>query len=221
MRHTFLMLALILGMCEACGSKSATALDQEVRSSTEVVEEGGVSPFVGRLSFRSPEAMAAQEVPFAPGREDAFEKALTRYRRQWTFLLTVGPKPNAKPDPSNPLRLDIENNGGMWGDHARNLQRLMFEMGEFIRLKTPSGEEVEPSLVAFERSFGMGLDRQFLIVFPQVYRAKPLRPPFEVVVKEFGQGTGTFNFPVQQEPGALARWKVQRMWKRSSPKNEG
>jgi hypothetical protein len=219
MRLSGFIATLALGLCGACGDASLSDLNRDALETTEIVQDGGISPFVGRLSFKSAEAMAIQEVPYASGKEEALKRALVRYRHQWTFLFVIGLKNNIKLNLDDPIRYDIENNGGMWGNRARNIQRLMFEMKDFIRLKMPSGEEVEPSLVEFERSFGVGQERSFLIVFPRMSGPKNFRPPFEVVVKEFGQGTGTFHFPIKREPSELAWWKIRRAWKYSSISN--
>jgi hypothetical protein len=92
----------------------------------------------------------------------------------------------------------------------------MFEMGAFIRLRLPDGKEVEPTLVEFQRSYGMGRDRSFVMVFPKSIDGKAVKPPFEVRVKEFGQGTGTLLFPVEAVPDEMAFWRVQQMWKASA-----
>ena len=214
MRISPLCLAL-LGLLVACGPRSAMERDLEVGKATELVEEGGISPFEGRLSFRSPEAMAIQEVPFAPTSEAEKQlwNAWQRYRGQWTLRLTIGPKPGAKVDPQNPLALDIENNGGQWGDHARNLQRLLFEMKGFIRIHTPDGREIEPSIVEFQRGFGMGRDRSFLLVVSKHQSGKPLLPPFEVRVREFGQGLGLLRFEIHEAPSELSWRRLKRLWK--------
>lgn len=218
MRISHLFLVLVAGLAMACGAGSVAALEQDVQRESAVLEDGGVSPFQASLSFKSPEASAIQEVPFQadPEARRRFESALSRYRNEWMLLLTIGPRPGTHSDPLRPLALDIENNGGMWGDHERNLKRLMFEMGDFIRLRTSEGKEVEPSLVEFQRAFGMGKDRQFLIVFPRVFEGKPLAPPFDVVVKEFGQGTGTLRFAMKRGPSSMALWRARRLWKLNS-----
>jgi hypothetical protein len=207
--------AVTLALGLGCGPRTAREAAQTAEQSTELVDDGGASPFQARLSFMSPEALAIQEVPY---REDKLaweelQKALHRYRNQWTMRLSIGPKPTVKPDPQRPLALDIENNGGQWGDHGRNLQRLMFEMVPFIRLVLPDGKEIEPSLVEFQRSFGMGKDRSFLLVFTKISDGKTLKPPFRVQVREFGQGTGTMVFEVKQVPTEAETWQVKRMWK--------
>ncbi len=208
---------LALPLLLACGPKSAGEASRQVQKETELVEEGGVSPFLARLSFMSPEAMAVQEVPY--GEDSAawnrLQAALKRYRGQWTLRLSIGPKPTAKADPQRPLALDIENNGGQWGDHSRNLQRLMFEMGAYVRLLRPDGTEIEPTLVEFQRSFGMGRDRTFLVVFPGTHQGKALAPPFVVKVGEFGQGMGILRFRVTKAPGFLSDRQVRSMWKAS------
>ena len=167
--------------------------------------------------------MAIQEVSFSPDpeAERRLIAALERYRNQWTLQLTIGPRAGKKADPQNPLGLDIENNGGMWRDHERNLRRLLFEMKDFIRMKLPSGEEVEPALVEYERSFGVGLDRRFLLVFPAVHKGRPIKAPFEIVVREFGQGMGTLRFPMTRTPESVARWKVKKLWQSNSKPKEG
>lgn len=205
---------LLIGLCVVCGPRSASERERSVLSATEVVEVGA-GPLEGRLSIKAPESMAIQEVPFSPdpGMEKRFEEALARYRNQWTFQLSIGPKPGAKAEGSNRFALDIENNGGMWGDHSRNLRRLMFEMGAFIRLRLPDGTELEPTLVEFQRSFGMGLDRSFVMVFPRRHQGRDIRPPFEIRVKEFGQGMGTLGFRVKTVPDEMARGQALRLWK--------
>lgn len=206
---------LVLGL--ACGYRSAAQLESATEARGAAQDEGGASPFEARIAFKSPEAMAIQEVPFGPGvGEDRLQQALARYRNQWTLQLTIGPKPGRKPDPADPFALDIENNGGQWRDRSRNLQRIMFEMGSFIRLQLKDGTEVEPLLVEYQRSFGMGLDRDFLMVFPKVSRQKPVAPPFTVVVREFGQGTGTMRFDMGRPPAEMAFWRVKQLWQRSA-----
>ncbi len=202
----------------ACGPRSARERERQVAEATELVEEGGTSPFEGRLAFRAAEAMAIQEVPYAPTKEAQAQlwNAYQRYRGQWTLRLTVGPKASAKTDPQNPMALDIENNGGMWHDFSRNLQRLMFEMKAFIRLRTKDGREIEPSLVEYQRTFGMGRDRTFLLVFPKVQEGRAVAPPFEVRVREFGQGTGLMNFDVKGVPSEMGWWRLKRLWKASA-----
>ncbi len=203
----------------ACGPHTAMERAGDIAKATEVVDSGGSHTLEGRLSFRSAEAMAIQEVPYQPGAEGALLKAYQRYQGQWTFLLTVGPRATTKPDPQNPLAYDIENNGGVWGDHSRNLQRLMFEMGDFIHLKTPAGAEVKPVLVEFQRTFGMGLDRSFLVIFPKTWEGKPLKPPFDVRVHEFGQGLGLLEFHVAKGPSEMGPWRLKRHWKASAESN--
>lgn len=220
MRSTALhagLMCLLLGTL-ACGPRTAMERERQVSKATEQVEEGGVSPFQARLSFRAPETMAIQEVPYAEGKdaEARLWNAVHRYRAQWTMALTIEPKPNAKPDPQHPLALDIENNGGMWGDYSRNLNRVMFEMGGYIRLRTKDGQEVEPVLVEFQRSFGMGQSRTFLLVFPKISNGKPVVPPFEVQLREFGQGLGVIKFTVDSSPSEFAFWRLKRLWKTSA-----
>lgn len=213
----------ILASCLACGPKASWERERDIAKATEIVEEGGTSPFEGRLSFKSAEAMAIQEVAYAPTKEAEAQlwNAYRRYRGQWTLQLTMGPKASAKVEPGNPLALDIENNGGMWHDHSRNLNRLMFEMREFIRMKTPDGHEIEPSLVEFQRSFGMGRDRCFLMVFPKAQEGKAITPPFEVRVREFGQGTGLMTFEVKDAPSELSWWRLKRLWKATAKAEQG
>lgn len=212
-----LCLGAALGLGLGCGPRTAAAREEAVQHATELVMDGGLSPFQGRLAFKAPEAMAIQEVPFWPDADSAqhLEEALNRYRGQWTLQLTIGPKASAKVDPSRPLDLDIENNGGMWGDRSRNLRRLTFEMQAFIRLRLANGKELEPVLVEFQRNFGMGLNRSFVIVFPKSHEGKPIQPPFQLRVAEFGQGTGTFVFDVTHAPDEMALWRVKQLWKAS------
>lgn len=211
------VLGLGLAVLVGCGPKNAMEASRNAETQTEVCVEGGVSPFQARLSLMSPEAMAIQEVPYGsdPKIAGQLEAVVARYRRQWTFRLTIGPKPGAKSNPERPFALDIENNGGMWGDHSRNLNRLMFEMGPLIRLVLPDGKEVEPSIVEFQRAFGMGLDRSWLLVFPVEREGKALSPPLHVRVKEFGQGTGTLDFEVRKAPPRYAAGRLKSLWKQS------
>lgn len=206
---------LLVSFGVSCGPRSATEAALETQKRTELLVEGGASPFQASLSFMSPEAMAIQEVPYRAGKAawNDLQRALSRYRNQWTMRLSIGPKPGAKLDSKNPLALDIENNGGQWGDHSRNLQRLIFEMGPFIRIVLPDGKEIEPLLVEFQRSFGMGRDRSFLIIFPARYEGKSLSPPFRLRIAEFGQGMGTLQFEVKKQPDNLPDWQVKRLWK--------
>ncbi|WP_306591272.1 hypothetical protein [Geothrix sp. 21YS21S-4] len=166
--------------------------------------------------------MAIQLVPFAEGTqaERELEEALERLRRQWTFQLVIGPKRTTGLTEQERLSVDIENNGGMWGDHARNLQRVLFEMDGFIRLRLSGGKEVPPLEVAYQRSFGMGLDRRFFLVFPKVFEGRPVQPPFEVIVREFGQGMGMLRFQMEQAPPVLAAWRIKRLWKQSAQKDK-
>lgn len=207
-----------LGLALACGPKSVQDEERRVEAATEMVEDGGVSPFQARLAFKSPEAMAVQEAMAVPGAEgeSRLQGAYQRYQGQWTFLLSFSPKPGARQDPQRPLALDIENNGGMWHDYDRNLQRLMFEMGGFIRLRTPDGKEIEPALVEFQRSFGMGLDRSFVVVFPKQRDGQAIRPPFQIQVRDFGQGTGRLEFDIKGAPGTMSLWRLKRLWKASN-----
>ncbi len=215
-------LAGTLAGMTACGPKTALDRDRQVVRATEVVEDGGVSPFEARLAFKAPEAMAIQEAAYNPGKDAEIRlwNALKRYESQWTLTLTVGPRASVNPDPLNPLALDIENNGGVWHDRRRNLDRLMFEMKPFIVLKTRGGQDIEPILVEYQRSFGMGKDRSFLLVFPKGQQGKPVAPPFEVRVREFGQGLGLLRFEMKDAPGEMAWWRVKRLWK-ASAKAEG
>lgn len=201
----------------ACGARDATEVARQIDRATEVVVEGGATPFQARLSFMSPEGMAIQEVPYRDGDQAWGEvrQSLSRYRNQWAFRLTLGPKPGTSVDPNRPFALDIENNGGQWGDHGRNLQRLMFEMNGFIRLVLPDGKEIEPRMVEFQRSFGMGRDRSFMVIFPKQFEGHPLKPPFIVRVAEFGQGTGTMEFSVRRSPAEQGESAFRRTWKGS------
>lgn len=218
-----LPLAGLLAGGLACGPRTAQDRDREVAKATELVEEGGNSPFEGRLSFKSPESMAVQEVPYVPAKEAEVQlwNAWQRYRGQWTLRLTIGPKPTAKADPRNPMALDIENNGGMGRDFSRNLQRLMFEMKGFIRLRASDGREIEPTLVEFQRGFGMGRDRTFLLVFPKVHEGKSTQPPFEVRVREFGQGLGLLRFEVAKGPKEMSWRGLKALWKRTAKVEQG
>jgi|GEM_PF-3764263 len=218
-RGTAALALLLVGI--SCGRSSGANYERDVLKQTEVVDAGSASPLRGRLSFRAPEAMAIQEVPFDPAGETRLKEALARYRRQWTFNLAIGPKADVKVDPARPLQYDIENNGGMWGDFKRNQDRLMFEMSGFIRLRTKEGKDIEPALVEFQRSFGMGMDRSFIIVFPKTYEGRNIAPPFEILVREFGQGIGTMHFPVKEAPAELPLWRVKRLWKGSEAANVG
>lgn len=203
----------------SCGSRTAMEREREVITQTRVDEDGGTTSLRASLFFKSDEAMAIQQVPYSDGPEAArnLEAALHQFQKQWTMQLTIGPKNAAGLSELERLSLDIENNGGMWRDHARNLQRVLFEMGDFIHLKLPGGTEIPPLAVEYQRSFGMGLDRHFILIFPKEFQGKPVQPPFEVVVREFGQGMGTLRFQVQKTPGRLAFWRVKRLWKQSSP----
>lgn len=217
-RHPFIPPLLIGGLLAgslACGPKAAAEREREVAKATVIVEEGGASPFEGRLFFKSAEAMAIQEVPYAPTQEaeTALWNAYARFRSQWTLQLTVGPKPSVPVTTLNAHDLDIENNGGMWRNFSRNLNRLMFEMKGFIRLRTKEGREIEPALVEYQRTFGLGRDRSFILVFPKVEEGKAVPAPFQVRVREFGQGTGLMTFDVKQGPSEMSWWRLKRLWK--------
>lgn len=215
MPRSLLPIAAFAGLGLACGPRTGAELDRQVQASTRMVEEGGATPLQAELSFKSPEAMAIQEVPYEEGKtaETRLWNAYQHYQRQWTMRLAIEPKASARVDPQHPLAMDIENNGGMWGDFARNLNRLMFEMGGFIRLKTADGKEWEPSLVEYQRSFGMGKARSFLLIFPKKGNGQAIAPPFEVVVKEFGQGMGTIRFQVKEAPTLMSWWRLKQVWK--------
>jgi len=215
MRFTSLILILTL-VCISCGPRSAAEAAREMEKQTELVIEGGASPFQATLSFLSPEVMAIQEVPYQQDEAAwvVLQRTVSRYRNQMTLRLSIGPKQEARLDPRQPFALDIENNGGQWNDHGRNLQRLMFEMGPFIRLVSPDGKEIEPRLVEFQRSFGIGRERSFLLVFPVEYEGKPLFPPFELRVMEFGQGMGLLRFQIKKTPSGMTDREIRRLWVR-------
>jgi thymidylate synthase ThyX len=165
------LLSLLFGL--ACGSRTAKELDLKTQEQTEAKVEGGGSFLEASLSLRSPEALAIQDVPYDqdPKSWQHLQDSVRHYRKQWTFTLVVGPKPGANVDPRNPLALDIENNGGAWRDHGRNLRRLMFEMRDYVRLVLPDGTETHPPFKVKVREFGQGMGT---LEFPVTTRPREL-----------------------------------------------
>lgn len=77
------------------------------------------------------------------------------------------------------------------------LQKLMFEMKEFIHLKTASGDSIPPDLCHMERSYGLHKSRSFLLMFPSPLLNGHKVQKLTLRLREFGLGTGQMSFKVK------------------------
>ncbi len=83
-------------------------------------------------------------------------------------------------------------------NYSEWLQKLLFNLTEFIDLKTALIDEVPLVDYHFERSFGMTRHRTIMLVFPIVFNDVNLvqqeNEQLSVRLKEFGLKTGILKF---------------------------
>jgi hypothetical protein len=77
------------------------------------------------------------------------------------------------------------------------LQKLTFEMNEFIYLETASGDSIPPDLCHMERSYGLHKTRSFLLMFSLPLHNDRKDQKLVLRLKEFGLGTGQMSFQVK------------------------
>ncbi|MGH7596455.1 MAG: hypothetical protein ACREOI_08885 [bacterium] len=77
------------------------------------------------------------------------------------------------------------------------LQKLMFEMKDFIHLETASGDSIPPDLCRMERSYGLHKSRSFLLMFPSPLQNDRKDQKLTLRLREFGLGTGQISFQIK------------------------
>jgi hypothetical protein len=77
------------------------------------------------------------------------------------------------------------------------LQKLTFEMKDFIHLETASGDSIPPDLCHMERSYGLHKSRSFLLMFPSPLQNGRKDQKLTLRLKEFGLGVGQMSFQVK------------------------
>jgi len=84
------------------------------------------------------------------------------------------------------------------------LQKLTFEMNEFIYLETASGDSISPALCHMERSYGLQQSRSFLLMFPLPLQNDRKEQKLTLRIREFGLGAGRMSFQVKIPAQRLA-----------------
>ena len=123
-------------------------------------------------------------------KRDEIKRTQGLYDQSLYFSMTIGYE-----DPKRDIEYDKMREG--FGEYSQWMQKLVFQMKEYIYLETAATGEVPLALYDMQRTFGITKDRTFLLVFPRKFNEQDIaseqNKEIMLWIKEFGLQTGSIN----------------------------
>lgn len=139
--------------------------------------------------------------------DDAKNEVLRRkntYDQSLYFHLTIGFEDDSKDIVYDKMQKGYE-------AYSHWLQKLMFNLQQYIYLQTAAIDEIPLGLYHMERTFGMRKSRTFLLMFPAQFNEQHVSDPdndwLKLRIKEFGLGTGTLTLEFKL-PFEVVRFQI-------------
>ncbi|RMG28781.1 MAG: hypothetical protein D6732_18220 [Methanobacteriota archaeon] len=138
-----------------------------------------------------------QRIQWLDQEKAKLEQQKRMYERGIYFSLTIG-----FVDPSKDIVYHRMQRS--FSEYSQWIRKLMFQLHEYIYLRTPAIDEIPLNTYHMERTFGLRKDRTFLLLFPDEFNGQKLisgsNRQLALVLREFGLGVGRlkfeFNVPV-------------------------
>lgn len=136
--------------------------------------------------FELRQLVALGEHASADSQKQAIQDAAAMYGNGLYFMITLAHEDKNR---------DVEYERiGNFRDYSVQLQKFLFQMGEYVTLETAKDSDIKLSVYDFERTYGYTKHRKMLVCFPKEFNgSKILSEESEFVrmeFKEFGFGIG-------------------------------
>lgn len=192
MSNTWLYIVLFavsLVACNRSGVLSASDFQLEMENSIKVKN---TKLFKLKLQYLPHDYLVYKELGGLSVDQKSLDSLRKTYQDSWTFKLTI--------DPVDITDFDITwMNVANYEEYCDRIYSLAFEIKEMIVLSS-AGIKLYPSLMNFERSYGLKKSRDFILVFerPENFEEKM---SFSFIDEIFETGISKFGFKKQEIVG--------------------